>query len=101
MSEKIFAKEEIKKRLVPVFVNYGIKEARLFGSYAKDSATENSDIDLYVDSGLKGMKFVGFMESVREALNDKDVDILDKAHIEKDSLVDSEIRRTGEVIYAR
>ncbi len=101
MSEKVFTKEEIKTRLIPVFVHYGIKEARLFGSYAKNSATGKSDVDLYVDSNLKGMKFVGFMESVREALDDKDVDILDKAHVEKNSLVDNEITKTGEVIYER
>ena len=101
MSGKLFTREEIKKRLSPVFIIYDIKEARLFGSYAKNVATEKSDIDLYVDSNLKGLKFVGFMESVREALDGKDVDILDKSHIQPDSRVDNEIKTTGKVIYAR
>ena len=30
---------------------YGVKSAYLFGSYAKNTATENSDVDLMVDMG--------------------------------------------------
>ncbi|MBQ9180842.1 nucleotidyltransferase domain-containing protein [Candidatus Saccharibacteria bacterium] len=90
---------QIKTALRPVFRIYNVKTAVLFGSYAKGTADEKSDVDLYVDSGLTGLRFIGLIESVREALNDKDVDMLDKTHIDAGSRVSDEIKRTGIVIY--
>ena len=97
----IYNSQTISERLRPVFCAYNIRRATLFGSYAKNTATEKSDIDIYVDSGLRGMKFVGFMEKIRERLDGKEVDVLDKAHIEESSRVLSEINRDGILIYAR
>lgn len=48
----------------------------------------------YVDSQLRGLRFVGFMEAVRQATG-MCVDIIDASHIEKDSKIDYEIRTTG------
>ncbi len=92
--------QEIKRRLTPVFDQYNVRSATLFGSVAKGTATENSDVDLLVDSRLKGLRFVGLMEAVRAALL-LPVDLLDVTHIEKDSLIDREIRETGVVIYEK
>lgn len=91
--------DTIKSILTPVFVKYDIKQAVLFGSFAKGCANENSDIDLLVDSRLKGLRFVGFTEAVRQAV-DRPVDVIDVSHIEKDSRIDKEIRLTGVTIYA-
>ena len=90
---------EIEVKLVPVLRRYGVRKAVLFGSFAKGSAHENSDVDLLVDSGLKGLSFVGLIEDIRQALDDTEVDVLDVAHIKQGSLVDREIRRTGIRIY--
>lgn len=100
-ASEIFTVKEISDLLTPVFTNYGIKRAVLFGSYSKNSATPKSDIDLCVDSGLRGLKFVSFMESVKNAVGGKDVDIFDVSHIEKNSMVEEEIGRTGVEIYAK
>ena len=43
--------EEIKTAVEKVGKKYGIKNAYLFGSYAKGTATENSDVDLIIDKG--------------------------------------------------
>lgn len=91
--------ETIKNILTPVFVKYDIKQAVLFGSFAKGCANENSDVDLLVDSKLKGLRFVGFTEAVRQAV-DRPVDVIDVSHIEKGSRIDNEIRLTGVTIYA-
>lgn len=91
--------DTIKSILTPVFVKYDIKQAVLFGSFAKGCANENSDVDLLVDSRLKGLRFVGFTEAVRQAV-DRPVDVIDVSHIEKDSRIDKEIRLTGVTIYA-
>ena len=43
--------EQIKSAVSKVGKKYGIKNAYLFGSYAKGKATEDSDVDLIVDRG--------------------------------------------------
>ena len=92
--------QEIQQRLSPVFDAYGVRSAVLFGSVAKGTATEKSDVDLLVDSRLEGLRFVGLMEAVRTALL-LPVDLLDVTHIEAGSPIDREIRSTGVTIYEK
>ena len=99
MNNNIYSHDEITSYLEPVFRQYGVKKVVLFGSYGKGIATEKSDIDLLVDSGLKGLSFVGLMEAVRVALGEKDIDMFDITHIEKGSLIEREIEQTGVAIY--
>lgn len=91
---------DIQTMLTPVFDDYGISRAVLFGSAAKGTATEKSDLDLLVDRKLHGLKFVGFMEAVYQAIG-MPVDILDVTHIEKGSRIDRELRSTGVTIYEK
>lgn len=98
--DAVYTIPQIRSMLYPIFVQNGIKKAVLFGSYGKGTATPESDIDLLVDSGLKGLRFVGFMGEVQQTL-DKDVDIFDVSHIEADSLIDREIKETGVTLYEK
>ena len=98
MSEQIYTISQIREKLDSVFKRYGIRKAILFGSYGKGTATQKSDIDLLVERNLKGLRFVGFTEEVKEAVN-KDVDVFDVSHIKKNSEIDSEITETGVMIY--
>lgn len=75
-----------------------MKEAILFGSVAKGIATEKSDIDILVDSGLKGLSFYGLLEDIIEATG-KDIDLIDISQIDKGSQIEREIKDTGVVIY--
>ncbi len=90
---------ELITKLTPVFRDYGIARAVLFGSYAKQTADEKSDLDLLVDSNLHGLRFVGFAEEIRRRVN-LPVDVLDVSHIEKGSRIEQEIQSTGVVIYS-
>lgn len=72
MSSEIYAIEQLKAMLIPVFRLHGVKRAVLFGSYGKGQAGKDSDIDLLVDSSLRGLRFVGLMKDVRSTV-DKDV----------------------------
>ena len=99
MTERL-STEQITARLKPVFEKYGVRRAVLFGSYAKGTATAKSDIDLFVDSGLRGLKFTGFIYDVEQAAGIR-TDVLDSADITSGSAVEREIRRTGIVIYAK
>lgn len=47
----VYTVEQIKQITEPIAAAYGIRSIRLFGSYARGEATENSDIDLLIDRG--------------------------------------------------
>jgi len=100
MSETIYTISQLKERLIPIFIDNSIRKAVLFGSYGQGTASKESDIDLLVDSGLKGLHFVGFMEAIRTAV-DKDVDVFDITHVEKGSKIDLEIEKTGVLMYEK
>lgn len=100
MSDTVYSVSKIESLLKPVFDAYHIKKAVLFGSYAKGSAAKNSDIDILVDSGLKGLAFFGLLEDVVTTL-DKNVDMIDTSQVLPDSLVDREIAKNGVVIYGQ
>ncbi len=92
--------DTIRDNLIPIFGRYNVKKAILFGSYAKGTANERSDIDIYVDSGLRGLKFFGLLEDVTNALN-MQVDLIDASQVEAESRVLSEINSTGILIYGK
>ncbi|MDD6483908.1 MAG: nucleotidyltransferase domain-containing protein [Clostridiales bacterium] len=98
MSDNIYTINNIQSALNPVFNKYQIRKATLFGSYAKGLATPQSDIDLLLDSGLRGLKFVGLIEDIHTALN-KEVDVFDVTHIIPNSTIYNEINRDGVIIY--
>ena len=70
--EKVYSVSQLKSTLFPLFRDYGVRKAVLFGSYGKGTATEKSDVDLF-----------------------------DVSHIQPDSLIDREIRQTGVTIYEK
>ena len=92
--------DEIRDILAPIFGRHNTKKAILFGSYAKGVENENSDIDIFVDSGLKGLSFFGLLEDVSQSL-DKKIDLIDKSDVVKGSDMEKEILKTGVVIYER
>ena len=91
---------QLKDALFPLFLDYDIRKAVLFGSYGKGTATGKSDVDLLVDSSLRGLRFIGFLDEVQRALG-KDVDLFDVSQIQPASPIDQEIRRTGVTIYEK
>jgi len=95
---RVYSLKDISDSLMPIFDSYHIRKAVLFGSYSKGDATESSDIDLLVDSGLKGLRFVGLIEDIRRAVG-KEVDVLDVTHIEGNSIIEKEIKDSGVIIY--
>ncbi|MBQ3427630.1 MAG: nucleotidyltransferase domain-containing protein [Clostridia bacterium] len=98
MTDTVYSINNIQSALYPVFNRYRIKKATLFGSYAKGLADSKSDVDLLLDSGLRGLSFVGLIEDIHNAL-DKDVDVFDVKHIVPDSMIQREINRDGVTIY--
>ena len=92
--------ESIKDELSPIFKKYDVNSAILFGSYAKENARDNSDVDILVDSGLKGLAFFGLLEDVVNALG-KPVDLIDVTQVDPNSVVMNEINQKGVMIYGK
>ena len=76
-TNRIYTIAEIKNMIIPIAQNYGVEKVYLFGSYARENATQNSDIDLYIHSGKISTLFAlgGFYADICETLG-KRVDII-------------------------
>ena len=46
----VYTQEEIRQAIFPVAEKYRLRAVYLFGSYARGTATEQSDIDLLIDT---------------------------------------------------
>lgn len=90
--------DSIQKLLYPIFQSYNIKKAVLFGSASRGTNQINSDIDIMVDSGLKGLSFFGLLEDVCNSVG-CNVDLIDTQDIISGSEIEREIERTGVTIY--
>jgi hypothetical protein len=102
MTFNVISVDTIKEKTIPILRKYPVNKAILFGSYAKGNAMEGSDIDLYVDTNgkLRGLDFVGLLEILVDTLG-IDIDLIDRSHIEPDSLIMREIENGGMVIYEK
>ena len=102
MSKKIYTIEEIKAILAKLLENMPVYSVTLFGSYAKNLANENSDLDLIIDTKetLLGFKLYSLITKIEEAFN-KEVDAFEKTEIIENSKIDNEIKRTGVIVYEK
>ncbi len=90
--------EEIIEKIMPILKKYDTEFCYLFGSYAKGTATEKSDVDLLISTPITGLKFYALVEEIRTALN-KRVDILDFRQLDNNLELTHEILSEGIKIY--
>ncbi len=102
MTNKIYSIDEIKKILYEILKDTDIEQAILFGSYAKNNPDRNSDLDILIDSKgkIKGLKFYAIVGNIKEGFN-KEVDVIEKSEIDKNSKIEKEIKKTGVIVYER
>lgn len=62
--------DEIKVKVSPIAKNYGIRRASLFGSYARGTANDNSDIDICIDKGKMRslIQYFAFVNDLEKSL---------------------------------
>ena len=94
----ILALKEIKLICNEVFNKFDVNFAYLFGSYAKNKARENSDIDILVDIPLDGIIYFELVETLRENLHKK-IDLLDLNQLSNNLELTKEILKDGIKIY--
>lgn len=98
----VYSLNEIKAILNKHLPSTPVKKAVLFGSYAKGTPSESSDLDLVVDmdGAHRNFAFWGVYEILREAF-DIPVELFEKSEIVPGQQADQEIRKTGVIVYDR
>lgn len=94
----ILSLEDIKNACGDVFREYPVGYCILFGSYAKERATEKSDVDLLISTDVTGLRFFGIAEKLREKLKKK-VDLLDLNQLTRNPVLLDEILKDGIKVY--
>lgn len=90
----VYSIEQIQKLITPIAKKYGLKSVFLFGSYARGTATENSDVDFIIDtSGTEIKSLLGLAAvycELEEALK-KSIDLVTLSSLEQRSQMPSEL----------
>ena len=63
--------EEIKKRTIPIAKKHKVKSIGIFGSYAKNKATDTSDLDFIMEDGEVNslIKYMALVNDLEEEFN--------------------------------
>ncbi|HMS24218.1 MAG TPA: nucleotidyltransferase domain-containing protein [Acidimicrobiia bacterium] len=70
-------------RLVEICEKYGVRELRIFGSFAHGNANQESDVDVlyeFTDSSAIGIELIDFADDLEELFHRK-VDIVSLKHV--------------------
>ena len=92
----------IRTIVEPIVLNTKVEKIVLFGSYAKGTASEDSDIDLYMISNgaITGLAFYDLKSKIEDAFG-RAIDLLPDLDIIPNSPVERQINESGVVIYER
>ena len=94
----ILSIQTIQNVCAEVLADYDVEYGYLFGSYAKGTATETSDVDLLLSTSAKGITYYEMVETLREKLKKK-TDVLNLEQLENNTALVREILKDGIRIY--
>ena len=96
----MYAKEDVIKKIIPIFSSYPIRRAALFGSYARKEQNEDSDIDILLEFYEPiGLRYGSLYLDIKEAVP-VPVGLMTKAGLEEQSEhFINEVMRDMEVFY--
>lgn len=96
MPEKIYSTLELKEILLPIIRKYNAQKAYIFGSYARNEADKNSDVDVFVIGGnmFDPTDIFSIADELYRALQ-KNVDVYEEREIDRTSDLYSNIMREG------
>ena len=86
----IYSIPAIAAAVLPIAEKYGLRSVYLFGSYARNEATEKSDVDLLIDTTgtqLKGLFALGALYCELEDALQKKIDLVTLSSLEQKTLM--------------
>lgn len=95
----IYTINEIRNKTVPIARKYGVAKMSLFGSYAREETTADSDIDLCIEKGKLNslFKYYAFVDELEQILC-RHVDVVTTGAEDKQFL--SDIQKDAVLLYA-
>ncbi len=91
--------KDIQEIVAPLGREYGADRIFLFGSYARGTASPDSDVDLRIDRGkIRGWALGGLLIALEQALGKK-VDLLTTGSLDQEFL--ASIKREEVLLYER
>ena len=105
----VYTVSEIESIIRPIAEKFGLKAVYLFGSYARNEATENSDIDLLVDTTgtqIRSLFSLGALYCELEDALQKKLDLItvsaleQSAQMQSDEVFRENVRRERVELYA-
>ena len=104
MSEKVYTIEEIRALVAPIAQAYGVERIYLFGSYARGTANENSDIDLLIETRGSRIRSLLDLAALHQELTEilgKEVDLVTARSLEQSCTVPSDAAFRDNVLHER
>lgn len=92
-NNSILTTEEIRDMVLPLLLKYDMSSASLFGSYAREEANEESDIDLLLvgNPGFRPLNVFGVAEDLHR-LSGKRVDVFEVSELDAGAFKDAVLR---------
>lgn len=84
----VFTLDELKTKISPIAEKYGLKAVYLFGSYARNEATDDSDVDILIDrtdSKIRSIFDMGGLYSDLQESIGKEIDLITSQTLEQAS----------------
>lgn len=80
--QQVFTLEQIKQIVTPIAKKHDVRKLSIFGSYARNEADADSDVDLFVDAPNLDTLFLllGLRADLEDALG-KEIDLVTAADI--------------------
>ena len=100
----VYTVHELRDMVTPIAVKYGLRGVSLFGSYARGTASEDSDVDLLIDTTGTSIRSLlqvaGIHEELERTLR-KNVDLLTLSSLTQAQQMPSEARFRENVMRER
>ena len=90
----LYSIDEIKHIITPIAIKYKLKAVYLFGSYARGTANENSDIDLLVDTTDTDLDTLFRLGALYDEISNaftKEIDMITVSSLEQPAIRNSDI----------
>ena len=91
----VYHVDEIRQIVAPIANKYHLKAVFLFGSYARGTATESSDIDLLIDTSgteLKSLFALGALYCDLENALHKPIDLITVSSLEQKTQMQGDLQ---------